>query len=188
MDHDYIGTIQRLEGLTDFKCSVVEYVGGFVVKQVERNLKCAMCRSSLTSGPGSESLTLKLVNTKDKGGLTRLSPHVKTVCEVAEKCLLHVKKTKRIPSACPRLIEALCTTVFKVVTEKYSNCFEELNEHDMDCTIMQNHKHIVIKSIVMCYLKIRLHHEAKTHSEKIQVHIKLQIVLHATYKHSSKHH
>jgi len=69
--HDYIGTIQRLEGLTDFKCSAVEYVGGFVVKQVERNLKCAMCRSSLTSG--SESLTLKLVNTKDKGGLTRLN-------------------------------------------------------------------------------------------------------------------
>ncbi len=161
--------MDKLEILTDFKEAVVEYIGGFVVRQVRKNLTCAICSSSLVCE--ENDIPAKLINTKDRGGLIRLSCNVKTVCVVAEQCLQHVKKVKDVPRTQANLIQALCSTVLRVTAEKHPYCFQELDEHDMDCPVMSNHKHVVIKCIAMSYLKVRLHHEAKSHSDKIQVYI-----------------
>jgi hypothetical protein len=177
VDHDYITTMDKLESLTDFKDSVVEYIGGFVVRQVRKNLKCDICSCSLVSD--NIAVPLKLTDTKNRGGLVRLSSHVKKVCAVTEQCLQLVKKTEGLSRTQGNLIQALCSTVLKVVAEQHSFCFNDLDHHDMDCTTLKNHKHVLIKSIALSYLKIRLHHEARIHADKIQVFIHLKIVLKA---------
>jgi hypothetical protein len=167
VDHDYISTLEKLESITDFKEAVVEYIGGFVVRQVKTKIKCEICTCSLECK--ETNLPLKLINTKDRGGLIRLSPNVKKVCTIAEQCLQHVEKTKGIPCMQANIVQGICSAVLKIIGELHPYCFEELNSHDMDLTVLSSHKHVMIKRISMCYLKIRLHHLARTHSAKIKV-------------------
>jgi hypothetical protein len=167
IDHDYLKSLNSLEGLTEYKESVVEYIGGFVVRQVRKNIKCEVCLSSLISH--TEGVNMKLVNAKDRGGLIRLSPDVKKICEVSEQCLQHVLKTKGLPRTSGNVVQALSSTVLKVVSENYPRCFEELNSHTMDCSILSNHLHEVIRSIAIRFIKIRLHHVAKLHTQHLEV-------------------
>jgi hypothetical protein len=160
-------TLSGLECLTDFKQSVVEYIGGFVVRRAKSMVKCAECSSSLLLDK-SDRVT-NLINTKDQGGLIQPSDSVIKVCSVAEQCIQHVEKTKGIPRTSGNIVNALCSTVFKVVGESYPWCFKELDTHTLDFSVLNNHKHELIKTIAICYIKLRLHHMAKRHSQNIEV-------------------
>jgi hypothetical protein len=167
IDHDYMATLTSLESLTEFKQSVSEYIGGFVVRQVQKLVKCEACHSSLFSDINDNPKTL--LATKDRGGLIQPSPGVKKVCTVAEQCLQHVLRTKGIPRTPANLVKALSSTVLKIVSENHQWCFEELDAHDLNCSFLNNHKHDLIKLIGIAFIKIRLHHAAKIHSQNIEV-------------------
>ena len=112
---------------------------------------------------------MKLLCTKDRGGLIKVSNSVRKVCMINEQCLQCVMKTTGVPRAKGIIVTALCSSVLHVVSERFPWVFAELDEHDLDSCALGNHKHALIKCIFMCFSKIRLHHIAKTHSEKIQV-------------------
>jgi hypothetical protein len=159
--------LKSLESLTDFKQSVAEYIGGFVVRQRNGLVKCETCKSSLFSNEGDTKMTL--ITTKDRGGLIKPSANVTKVCAVAEQCLQHVLRTKGVPRTSGNLVAALSSTVLKIVCENYQWCFQDLNAHAMDCSLLLNHKHEIVKSVAVCFFKIRLHHVAKLQSQKIEV-------------------
>jgi hypothetical protein len=96
---------------------------------------------------------------------------VKKVCEVAEQCVQHAIKTKGPPRLQGNLVQALSSTVLKIVSERYPSCLEEISSHTdpMNCCIVNNHWHEVIKAVAIHFIKLRLHHVAKLHTEKIQV-------------------
>jgi hypothetical protein len=167
VDHDYLAGLTSLDSLTDFKQSVTEYIGGFVVRQVNGLVKCDECRSSLVSEKSDTSMNL--ITTKDRGGLIKPSASVSKVCAVAEQCLQHVLRTKGVPRTPSNLVQALTSTVLKIVSENYQWCFQELNAHAMDCSLLHNHKHDIVKAIAICFIKIRLHHVAQLHTQKTEV-------------------
>jgi hypothetical protein len=55
------------------------------------------------------------------------------------------------------------------VLEKFGSLplFPSLEDHMFDTDAESNHVHILIKTTVACYLKIRLHHESKRMTEKV---------------------
>jgi hypothetical protein len=162
-------TLSTLENLTDFKQSVVEYIGGFVVRRVKNIVKCGDCYASLLSDKSDTGTATNLIKTKDQGGLIQPSRSVIKVCAAAEQCLQHVQKTKGIPRTSVNLVTALCSTVLKVVCESYPWCFQELDKHALDFSVLNNHKHELIKTIAICFIKLRLYHMAKLHSQNIEV-------------------
>lgn len=110
-DHAYVKSLETLEGLTEFKESVVEYIGGFVVRQVRKLLKCEVCCTHLVSS--SRDGPKKLVDVKDHGGLVRVSWDTNKVCQVAEQCIQNVLKTKGIPRIQGNITVAISSAVLK---------------------------------------------------------------------------
>ena len=110
----------------------------------------------------------KLVNSKDRGGLIYVNSSVRIVCEMTEST---IKKLFLVsPGFVPKIknINAVViTNVLKHVVQKYDYCFESLKDHSLSCSPLSNHQLELIKLISSCYLKIRMHHTAKSLSEKL---------------------
>ena len=62
---------------------VAEYIGGFVVRKLEKDMKCSTCTTGMRTSlkPDTKSLT----SIKDNGGLIYLQPDIAKVFVIAEK-------------------------------------------------------------------------------------------------------
>ena len=117
-DHDYVQTLTRITELSPFQDSVVEYIGGFVVRKALEKIKCEICCVAIAKQ--SADKIFKLVNVKDKGGLIRISDDVKKICQATELCL------RRMAHSCsgavplsPKILLAVSSAVLKSVAEKH---------------------------------------------------------------------
>jgi len=118
-DHDYVTSLLSTTNLSNFQESVVEYIGGFVVRQILKSSKCETCCSEVSRT--SSDQVFKLVNLKDKGGLIRISQDVKKVCETTELSIQRILKctTGSVPLSA-HLLPAIATTVLEIISEKYT--------------------------------------------------------------------
>jgi len=105
------------------------------------------------------------VKYKDRGGLVKPSKSVIVVCRETEKCFNRMKAVlgDNLPQA-----SMLPTVVSNVVLDEVgTTTFTNLHSHMFDSTADNNHIFTLIKVIVACYTKIRMHHLAKQKTAQI---------------------
>lgn len=74
--HDYI---QCPENLSEFASTAVEYIAGFIVRQLTGSIKCIHCVSVLSSNISVRQYSL--IEKKDRGGLKYPSVDVFRICK-----------------------------------------------------------------------------------------------------------
>ena len=94
-EHDYVDC-PPISELSEFKQSIIPYIGGYAAKMTAEALKCDTCVASLGSKTHiSPPLFLRL---KDNGGLFKPTDSVVVVCEWTERKIQHLmKRTEGVP-------------------------------------------------------------------------------------------
>ena len=167
-DHDY-ADVPNISVLSEYKQAAVNYIAGYVVRMVRKRVSCMECQTALVSPESSSSLQFDtdnlFVKFKDHGGLIKPSKSVIVVCREAEKCFGRMKAV--LGSALPMLsdLPAVFSTV--VLAEVGMSVFPSLKKHMFDSTVESNHIFHLIKVVVACYVKVRMHHLAKQKTAEI---------------------
>lgn len=149
--------------------NVVAYIAGFVIKKLKKNIFCATCQTSLEQNYMSvDDMYFKLLNQKNRGGLMRPSTDVIDICVLVEKRLRHIFSThnNQVPKE-KKFFDVFVNKMFSEVLEN-KKIFSVIDEHIFDHTFMENPKTKLIKSIIICYAKIRLYSFVKRQTETIK--------------------
>lgn len=154
-DNDYdddlgLLTLDNTESLSSFVSDVVEYVAGFVVRQVKRRLKC-LCLNVLEDKESSYKLIDLKNYSKTKLLLNKPSSDVIKICKLVE---VEIREAQ-----CAGLVHKI--NVFQLVTRVLrfspSSIFKTLGGEEGAL-----HRVELIKLICIQYCKVRLHHLAAT--------------------------
>jgi hypothetical protein len=166
LEHDY-SKIPDFIQLSRYLENVVTYIAGYVVKSVEKETHCDVCKSALLAVNDIISPTkFALLNTKNRGGLKKASQDVIVVCEATEKFVRHTMSMNdgALPKGNNIVLSAYHYVVQNVSDKKAFAC---LHDHMFDCDIDDNHVHLLVKQITKCYLNIRMYHLGKQHTSLI---------------------
>lgn len=148
--------------LNKFICDVTSYIAGFVAKKLLNTFHCTDCVLSIIS----KENTSDLISRKNRGGLTNPSKDLIKICQIAETQF-------RIFQACGKIKEnnvlnKLVSNCLREVPSKAPNIFSSIVVHSFDQFPMENHRILLLKSIIFEFCKIRLNHLAKTLTEQFQ--------------------
>lgn len=151
-EHDYI---MNSKIITECSSQIIIYISGFVVRQLQRSIKCEMCVQAL-AGDKANFLN-SLITRKTHGGLTYPSHDVCKICKTTEHFLRineHKITTKNFLNYLKSKI------MFHLSNFEFFTC---LNIHVLECS--SNHIYFLTECIVTKYLNIRLHFIGKRKSE-----------------------
>lgn len=166
LEHDY-SKIPDVIQLSRYVENVVTYIAGYVVRSVEKEIHCDVCKSALLVVDDSISATkFALLNTKNRGGLKKASQDLIIVCEATEKFVRHTMSVNdgALPKGNDIVLNAYQYVVPHVNDKK---AFECLHDHMFDCDVVDNHVHVLVKQVTKCYLNIRMYHLGKQHTSLI---------------------
>lgn len=173
-DHDYVPSPSSL---TEYSENVVVYIAGYVVKKL-KHVMCSECVPSLF-GNCDNVLHSTFLRRKNNGGLTTPSPSVVKICVLCEKFFRQLQALNggKPPKGDVKLIVQVM--VLKRLQEV--NVFMELNEHAIDNLFPENHVLLLVKAIVLTYMRIRLHHVASSfnftlHKEFLRQHLNKSVL------------
>jgi hypothetical protein len=149
--------------------NVVEYIAGFVSREVIKCTSCTECAEVLVEPKRDMKQTAavdSLITLKDNGGLVHPSRDVVSVCKISETVFRGQMPAASKP-LCDANLKALLTS--KVMGRLVGvNLFESLSEHLQSCDPHCDHRSRLLKDIIHHYLLIRLHHQAKTYTRIVQ--------------------
>lgn len=153
--------------LDEFAENVIAYIAGFVIRMVERKVRCSLCREALRFGEADEcDTTLKLIVRKSRGGLVLPSLSLREVCKVVERKLQIIMKVEGTIPAKGTLIGCLLKDIPKLLQK--DDLFPILKDHCFDYAVLEtSHKKILIHEIVKSYASIRINSLAKNINESI---------------------
>ena len=155
-DHDY-SDCPNLINLSEYKTVAVQYIAGYVAKNLQNCTACLDCRNALESNSSSR---LDLIEFKSRGGLIKPSKSVEIICYEAEKSFERMLKiTENNLPRCKGILEAISTAVLGTIKDK--QVFNNLKTHMKDSAVEENYVYLLIKNIVKMYCKIRLYHLGK---------------------------
>lgn len=161
-DHDY-ADVPNMFILSEYKVAAVAYIAGYVVRMVKQRIACLQCQSALAAShnvlPLPGDIGSRFIRHKDHGGLVKPSSSVIAVCQETERCFDRMKAVvgDNLPLA-SGFPAAVANVVLSAVGQ---TAFADLDCHMFDSTPDSNHVFTLIKAVVHCYCKIRLHHLAK---------------------------
>lgn len=149
VDHDNLADPTRL---TEYSKRVIEYIAGFVVGKLKKEINCEKCLQSIIDNKKYNSLIFK----KDKGGLNYPTKDVVVICEICEKTFLHNKSLnkKKLPIILAQESAKKCIGL-KLFT----------NNNHFNHNSTENHFPYLIKAICIKYLQTRIYHAAKQLTE-----------------------
>ena len=154
----------KLPIISEFKTAAITYVAGYVVRMVEKKIKCYTCCKALGSKDhDAESSFLSL---KDNGGLIKPTESVINVCIATEHCFQQILSTTggHLPQS-KGLPNAIATSV--LTTINMATMFKDLDKHMLDTTVTDNHTLTLIKAISTCYSKVRFYHLGKLYTDNM---------------------
>jgi len=123
--------------------------------QVSKRLKCHECIAALYKGNINENRMLLIIQ-KSRGGLVIPANDVLTVCHMTE--FLYRQVLNDISEIGENdFSQNLALSVFSCLSQK--NLFNQLYSHSFDSE--DNHIPILIKTISLCFIRIRNFHETK---------------------------
>lgn len=145
LDHDYFH-------LSEFSREVVQYIGGYVVRSITKQLHCTECAGLLVS----DNITSLLAALKDNGGLIEPSRLVHIALQVSENIIRRNSHNANLRA------HALTLKAFSNFAQQHSYLFEGL-EHYCD-----NPSHItnLIRVVIHKYVVLRLKAIARRISEE----------------------
>lgn len=138
--------------LSEYAKDVVSYISGFVQKTVLKKSSCAFCTRILYSDTVSRS---NLVDTKeyDWGNLIRPNKDLFEICKITERYFKTEIKIKNIMN--------VKEFALKIIPNIPKNIFDSLFDHTLQQDVFENHRYMLIKSIVQRYLDTRVNHYHK---------------------------
>lgn len=151
-DHDYL--FHNIWSCSDYIHDVIGYIAGFIVKKVNRFIKCEICLSSLTC----DKTLSYLQRRKCRGGLISASENVVTTCLIAEK----IFRTHNNLFGTKNIIFKL---IVKAMSAIPSNIFDN-NAHLFEQSPLADHRSQLLRLILKKYFMLRLHHEASSKKDK----------------------
>ena len=103
---------------------------------------------------------------KNRGGLTSPSSSVVKIYEESELCFQRlISATCGLLPHEKRIDRAIVKAVFGRIDHK--NVFSDLQNHEFELPITDNHVFALIKCVSKCYSKVRFHHMAREFNQKI---------------------
>lgn len=158
-DHNYLTNVTEI---SEFSNNIIEYIAGYIVKQLQKKLYCEECLRVLTI---QSSNTNNFVYAVNRGGLIQPTQDVITICIKCERIIRHNLHISSNTMISKKLDETYLTN--NVLQSLFdTNLFESLREHTYDQTPMENHILHLMRAIVQKYIKIRLHHIALNSIDK----------------------
>ena len=139
-DHDYVYSPSNL---SEFSLTIIEFIAGYVAKQLINILKCEQCISALTTS--SPTYEISLIKKKTKGGLKYPSDDLYKVCRMSEKFFrLKTKINEKNLTKCT--VQSLLIEILKSFQHD-KNIFSSLNSHMHDTSPLENHAVQLIRAI-----------------------------------------
>lgn len=89
-NHDYI---ENISYTTEFSINVIVYIAGFIVRKIQRTVKCTECLKVLLS-TSKETTYHALIRNKSRGYLLIPSADVTLICRSAEKGIKTAEKLR----------------------------------------------------------------------------------------------
>ena len=138
--------------------NVVTYIGGFVIRKVLSQLSCDQCAEQLM-GPGDRRQEA-LIDIRDFGELMRPSREVsKLLCAV--ETLLRQLQDRCLSDK--RLRDRIVQTVVNEMAMSSALPFPDDHSSGMNSHSLQ-----LTRSVILCYLKVRLHHLSQSRTSREQ--------------------
>lgn len=137
--------------LTEYAADIVTYIAGYVERHLIKRIRCEHCLNGISK---LNIIDNELIRIKNRGGLTVPRVDIVKICKIAEKELWAFEITKE------NFYDKLFTKIMRNLT--YENLFNSLSH---PCNLVDSeHRILLIKTILTCFLKIRLHHISKHHN------------------------
>lgn len=156
--HDPDRPLQSLQVLTPYVSDVVGYISGFVTRSMSKRIKCSVCDKALYG----DVSTSALITRKTRGGLVIPSADVETICKKAEIVIRENALSKML------FAKDLPRYIVEVRRRLAPGIFSELdNQHESDSSFLDNHRALLINSIIKKYVIIRLCHDIKKLNESL---------------------
>uniref|UniRef100_A0A1Y1KUR7 DNA transposase THAP9 C-terminal domain-containing protein n=4 Tax=Photinus pyralis TaxID=7054 RepID=A0A1Y1KUR7_PHOPY len=166
-DHEYYFDIPFAD-LNDITTNIITYIGGYVVKMLEKQFKCPEClEECLVKANQLSGVNYMLLLRKKRGALHTPSSSVVKICCTTE---IYIKRMMIMTDgALPPETGFFDTFMVAVAQKTYEyNLFEELDHH-FSCFAFseENHKFLLIKLIIKNYLKIRIFSLGRRYTQKM---------------------
>jgi len=133
-----------------YRQDIIEYISGFVVKQLKKTITCHICCDALVDQTKKHAL----IDIKNRGGLIKSSTDVITLCKASEQ--VFISRINEVPKHLGNPIDFLIIKTMSQINIK--NIFPSLNSHILSQSPLNNHLLQIVKFIIQKYMKIRLHY------------------------------
>jgi len=132
---------------------VFQYIADFVVRKLYKQITCNICLK-LLSDDKMIPKQLSLLDIKNRGGLTKPTRDMTYLCKTAEITFRTFQQT--LSSIKYDIIEYL--TIKATSKLQIESIFNDISEHILDQSPLDNHLLQLLKMSFQCYFKIRVHH------------------------------
>lgn len=150
---DYFSSIlENSETTSSYIDQIVGYIAGFVVRHLQKKMKCDDCKKVVLAN--NHLWFHKLIDIKNMGGLFYAAEDVFIVCKKTEEVIRRFLRMDRIMKKCE-----ICTTVMK--TFVHINIFQDIHLHSLDQPAAFNHRITLLKAVIEKYIDVRSHYIAK---------------------------
>jgi hypothetical protein len=145
----------NISTISPYKKAAISYIAGYVANKVKASIICTKCCEAL--GSERTQAASSVLALKDRGGLFMPTPSVIKVCEESEKCFQRMLAVTcgQLPHA-TGILDTIVVAVLGVLC--IHSLFKELNDHQFDSPVDQNHIILMTKKFIKCYCKVKLFH------------------------------
>ena len=157
------------DGLALWKKEILYYVGGFVVKSLISKIDCILCQVAMRFS-GESSTPGSFLNRKNRSGLIIPSNGVYRVINVAENVFRsifpHAESGKKLLK-CHFIDLRIEVETLSILRPQLYTLFPTLKNHAGD-SALEEADHVVklVRQIVSSYVRVRLHHFARTFTKR----------------------
>lgn len=158
LDFDHF--CKTLPQLTEFCDQVITYISGYVVRAIQKQIKCDECKNALVLQKPENDRTYELVTFKDKGGLVYPTKDVIQICKVAELEIRNIINKSQKLNIRPSVSKPLMINkILRAFVN--SNIFNSIAIHQFDQYPTENHLVNLTKVVASTYMDVRFHYLTK---------------------------
>ena len=134
----------------EYRDSVLNYIAGFITRQLKKKEKCVECLEYLEGVTTSDLKEGKLLKQKNRGGLVLPTREVERVVNITDSLYSELNNAKLFEQR--NLVHKLQIQTCLAINEAHPNLMKELENHVGN---LGSHKNILVKKIVGCYVSLR---------------------------------
>ena len=132
---DEFESMDTTPSLSEGQNNTVEYISGYIVRQLKNSLDCKTCLGHVLSNVPRDSSSddPSLIIRKDRGGLIYPGKDIVKICEITEKKIIESSHTNDLFTK-KNILHLLCVKVASVITTQFPDTLSNCNHQSMHCT------------------------------------------------------